>query len=82
MPNAKQCDICGAFYAAHKNSKRLRGCGYLDTAAIIIYDPETEIVDYDDDPNKLSLETCPVCLKRIKGFIGELKGSKQEATDA
>lgn len=78
MANAKQCDICGHFYAAHKESKRLRGCGYLDTAAIMIYDPDDKLADFDPDVGKVTLETCSVCIKRIQDFIEELKKPNDE----
>lgn len=74
MANAKQCDICGKFYAAHKLSKKLRGYGMCDTAVITLFDP-----DYDANyPGELedaqvSIETCPECMKRIKEFINSMK---------
>lgn len=73
MANAKQCDICNSFYAAHKESRRLRGCGYLDTAAIIFYDPDDKLAEIKPEEGKVTLETCPTCIKRIQDFIEELK---------
>ena len=78
MANAKQCDICGAFYAAHKDSRRLRGCGYLDTAAIMFYDPSDNVAGFDNDEVKTTLETCPECMKNIKEFVTAMKENKNE----
>ena len=51
MANAKQCDICGAFYAAHKLSNKLRGYDIRDTAAIILFDPDPS-ADYPGGGSK------------------------------
>lgn len=74
MANAKQCDICGAFYAAHKLSNKLRGYDIRDTAAIIIFDPNPN-AEYpgEVEESRKDLETCPECMKRIKEFIASMK---------
>lgn len=79
MANAKQCDICGVFYAAHKDSKKLRGMGYTDTDLIRLVDMDLqEKTDYyDDDYNCETLETCPTCMRKVKQYIEALKPAKQ-----
>lgn len=77
MANAKQCDICSKFYAAHKLSKNLRGYGIRDTAAIILFDPDPN-ANYPGDLDGIEdgLETCPECMRRIKEFIAAMKENK------
>ena len=79
MANAKQCDICGVFYAAHKDSKKLRGLGYTDTDLIRLVDMDLqEKTDYyDDDYNCETLETCPTCMRKIKQHIETLKSAEK-----
>lgn len=74
MANAKQCDICGTFYAAHKLSNKLRGYDIRDTAAIIIFDPNPN-AEYpgEVEESRKDLETCPECMKCIKAFIASMK---------
>lgn len=81
MANAKQCDICGDFYAAHRLSNKLRGYDIRDTAAIILFDPDPN-ADHPGDLDGIqeALETCPNCIARIKEFIAAMKDNK-EATD-
>ena len=72
MANAKQCDICGNFYAAHKNSKKLRSWDMYDSAVISIYDPEPN-KECPDDDDRITMETCPKCMARIREFIASMK---------
>jgi hypothetical protein len=74
MANAKQCDICGKFYAAHKLSRQLRGYGVSDTATITIFDPDPDASypgEVDQQPE--NIEVCPVCIKKIRDFVESLK---------
>lgn len=81
MANAKQCDICSNFYAAHKLSKRCRGFGVRDTAAVILHDPDPDATSLDEmEYPEDGLETCPECMKRIKEFINAMKENKNEST--
>lgn len=79
MANAKQCDICSCFYAAHKLSKRLRGYGMCDTAVITIFDPDAD-AEYPGELEdiQVSIETCPECMRRIKEYINVMKENKNE----
>lgn len=78
MANAKQCDICGDFYAAHRLSRQLRGCGVEDTAAIVLIDPNPN-ANYlgEVEEDREQLETCPNCMARIKEFIAAMKENKK-----
>lgn len=73
MANAKQCDVCGDFYAAHKLSKKLRGYDIRDTAAIILFDPDPDAT-YPGDLEGIDegFETCPKCMTKIKNFIADM----------
>ena len=76
MANAKQCDICSKFYAAHKLSRQLRGYGISDTATVSIFDPAPDISysgDADQPPE--TMEVCPECIKKIRDFIESMKTS-------
>jgi hypothetical protein len=77
MANAKQCDICGKFYAAHKLSKQLRGYGVSDTATITIFDPDPNASypgEVDQTPE--TMEACSECIKKIRDFIESMKVAK------
>lgn len=78
MANAKQCDICGTFYAAHKDSKKLRGMGYTDTDLIKLVDMELQEKpnDYEDWACE-TIETCPACMRKVKQFIETLRPAKK-----
>jgi hypothetical protein len=82
MANAKQCDICGKFYAAYKTADNARRKGWTirDTAAIMIFDPKPDTTDYEElnEPTD-TRETCPVCMARIRDFIETLKESAENA---
>lgn len=75
MANAKQCDICGKFYAAHKLSKKLGHYDMRDTGVIALYDPDPN-AEYprDLDGCQEELESCPDCMRKVKTFIAEMKG--------
>ena len=79
MANAKKCDICGTFYAAHKLSKKLRGYDMVDTATITLYNPDPN-AEYpgDIDPREINqiLEACPECMENIMEFISAMKENK------
>lgn len=81
MANAKQCDICGSFYAAHKLSKKLRHYDMIDTAFVVIYDPDPD-AEYPGDIDfrlpDLMTEVCPRCVKTIKEFIENMKENTNE----
>lgn len=78
MANAKQCDICGDFYAAHRLSNRLIRFDIRDTAAIILFDPDPNADNPGDlDGIQEALETCPKCMARIKEFVAAMKGNKE-----
>lgn len=71
MANAKQCDICGKFYAAHKVDRRARDY-YGDTNLIRLYDLGPDLaIPNNDDPR--SFETCPECFRKVNEFIESLK---------
>lgn len=74
MANAKQCDICGDFYAAHKLSKKLRGYDIQDTGMIMLFDPDPN-AEYPRDVEtcREEMETCPNCMRKIKAFIASMK---------
>lgn len=70
MANAKQCDICKAFYPAHKLSRRARGFDCRDSAAIILFDPNPDAKDLEEmNEGKIELETCPTCMSSIRSYI-------------
>lgn len=74
MANAKKCDICGAFYAAHKLSRKLRDYNIQDTAAIILFDPDPNSNYVGEvEESREAFETCPVCMRKIKTFIDNMK---------
>ncbi len=77
MANAKQCDICGKFYAAHKLSRKLREYDIRDTSAIILFDPNPN-ADYPGEVEdcKEEMDTCPECMTNIKEFIAAMKENK------
>ncbi len=70
MANAKQCDICGVFYAALKSSRARGGFDCRDSATLVVFDPDPEVKSSND---VVELETCPECMSRVKAFIGELR---------
>jgi hypothetical protein len=74
MANAKQCDICGKFYAAHKLSKNLRGYGMRDTATVFLYDPDPN-AEYPGELEGIEegFETCCDCMSKIKNYIATMK---------
>lgn len=71
MANAKQCDICGKFYAAHKTRGRYRDFGDSDTNLIKLFDlgPDINEPKYFDP---ITYETCPECYKKVFTFIDSL----------
>ena len=71
MANAKQCDICGRFYAAHKVGRNLRDYGYSDTNMIRLFDLGPDI----NEPKSyepITYESCPECYKKVFLFIDSL----------
>ena len=72
MANAKQCDICGKFYAAHKFNRRCGDFYQSDTNLIRLYDMGPDLDNPKlDDP--MSFEACPECFNRVKDYINMLK---------
>lgn len=71
MANAKQCDICGKFYAAHKVDRRCRDF-YGDTNLIRLYDLGLDLAHPKDEEPK-SFEACLECFNKINEFIEMLK---------
>ena len=71
MANAKQCDICGKFYAAHKVDRRCRDY-YGDTSLIRLYGLGLDI-NSPKEPETTEYETCAGCYSRINEFIESLK---------
>lgn len=71
MANAKQCDICGKFYAAHKVDRRCRDF-YGDTNLIRLYDLGLDI-NRPEEKDPIVYETCSECFSKVSEFIGTLK---------
>ena len=71
MANAKQCDICGKFYAAHKVDRRCRDY-YGDTNVIRLFDLDVDI-NSPKEPVTTEYETCPECYKKVAEFIDSLR---------
>lgn len=71
MANAKQCDICKAFYPAYKlSNRRATHIDYRDSSMIVLFDPLPDTTDLEQKPDDtIELETCPNCMKSIKNFI-------------
>lgn len=69
MANAKQCDICGKFYAAHK--KRSNRYRYSDTNFIQLVNCDYNLNDLDDE--SAHLETCLECFTAVEAFINQLR---------
>lgn len=73
MANAKQCDICGKFYAAHKVDRRCRDY-YGDTNVIRLFDLGSDINRPNEkEPVSTEYETCPECFGKVVEFINSLK---------
>lgn len=70
MANAKQCDICGKFYAAHKVDRRCRDY-YGETNVIRLFDLGSDI-NTPKEPVTTEYETCPGCYNAIKMFIDNM----------
>jgi hypothetical protein len=60
MANAKQCDICGDFYAATKVDRGLRAYDFRDTDAVVLIHAAADTEE---------METCPKCMNKIKTFV-------------
>lgn len=73
MANAKQCDICGKFYAAHKVDRRCRDY-YGDTNLIRLWDLGPDLAHPKDEETK-TFEACPECFSKVNDFIDSLKRS-------
>ena len=74
MANAKQCDICGEFYAASKVDRSLRAYEYRDTDAVILINAGSSSGMADDQPiRNEEMESCPKCMRKIKEFIDGMK---------
>lgn len=71
MANAKQCDICGKFYAAHKVDRRCRDY-YGDTNVIRLFDLGSDI-NVSKEPVGTEYETCSECFSKVVEFIDSLK---------
>jgi hypothetical protein len=80
MANAKKCDICGKFYAAHKLSRKLRGLDMRDTSTVVLLDLDYQETDdvFDINSDKVTMETCPECMAKIKKFIESMKNDSEE----
>ena len=79
MANAKQCDICGKFYAAHKLSREMRRYDIRDTATVMLFDPDPNAKYPGELEDKLfTMETCPECIKRIREFIDTIKENEND----
>lgn len=67
MANAKQCDICGEFYAAAKVAdRRLGSYEFRDTDGVILI--------HANPTSTEEMETCPKCMEKIKEFVDGMKG--------
>ena len=79
MANAKQCDICGKFYAAHRpKGREYRNYDYSDTNFI-------QMVSFGPDLNNPKgetehLETCSECFNAVEAFINQIRKGEPQWT--